>query len=73
MTPPYHDPGTPDLRSPLHFMGWVGRGQWRTLAGGIVFGVIWMVTFAPGWRLMPFGNIVSLTLPGPRPVSVSAE
>ncbi len=46
MTPPYHDPGTPDLRSPLHFMGWVGRGQWRTLAGGIVFGVIWMVAQA---------------------------
>ena len=46
MTPPYHDPGTPDLRSPLHFMGWVGRGQWRTLAGGVVFGVVWMVAQA---------------------------
>lgn len=46
MTPPYHDPGTPDLRSPLRFMGWVGRGQWRTLAGGVVFGVVWMVAQA---------------------------
>jgi ABC-type multidrug transport system fused ATPase/permease subunit len=46
---PYDDPGTPDLRSPLRFLGWVGRGQWRTLLGGVCFGVVWMV----GQALLP--------------------
>ena len=36
---PYEHPGTPDLRSPLSFLGWVGRGQWRTLAVATAFGV----------------------------------
>ncbi len=40
---PYDHPGTPDLRSPLYLLGWVGRGQWRTLAIAIGFGVVWMV------------------------------
>ncbi len=43
---PYEHPGTPDLRSPLSFLGWVGRGQWRTLAVATIFGVTWMVTQA---------------------------
>ena len=43
---PYEHPGTPDLRGPLSFLGWVGRGQWRTLAVATVFGVVWMVTQA---------------------------
>jgi ABC-type multidrug transport system fused ATPase/permease subunit len=43
---PYEHPGTPDLRSPLSFLGWVGRGQWRTLVVAIFFGVLWMVTQA---------------------------
>ena len=43
---PYPDPGTPDLRSPLHFLRWVARGQWRTLVYGVFFGVIWMVSQA---------------------------
>ncbi|MEO6143623.1 MAG: ABC transporter ATP-binding protein, partial [Dermatophilaceae bacterium] len=43
---PYPDPGTPDLRTPLRFLGWVARGQWRTLASGVFFGVIWMVSQA---------------------------
>jgi ABC-type multidrug transport system fused ATPase/permease subunit len=43
---PYEHPGTPDLRSPLSFLGWVGRGQWRTLAVATFFGVTWMVTQA---------------------------
>ncbi len=43
---PYEHPGTPDLRSPLSFLGWVGRGQWRTLAVATAFGVVWMVTQA---------------------------
>ena len=43
---PYEHPGTPDLRSPLSFLGWVGRGQWRTLAVAIAFGVVWIVSQA---------------------------
>src|SRR5450759_380827 len=43
---PYPDPGTPDLRTPLRFLRWVARGQWRTLLFGIFFGVIWMVSQA---------------------------
>ncbi|HEY8654244.1 MAG TPA: ABC transporter ATP-binding protein [Dermatophilaceae bacterium] len=43
---PYPDPGLPDLRSPLRFLRWVARGQWRTLVGGVFFGVIWMVSQA---------------------------
>ncbi|MEP7034771.1 MAG: ABC transporter ATP-binding protein [Actinomycetota bacterium] len=43
---PYPDPGTPDLRTPLRFLAWVARGQWRALLGGVVFGVIWMVSQA---------------------------
>jgi ABC-type multidrug transport system fused ATPase/permease subunit len=43
---PYPDPGVPDLRSPMRFLRWVARGQWRTLLGGVFFGVIWMVSQA---------------------------
>ena len=43
---PYPDPGTPDLRTPLRFLRWVARGQWRTLSWGVFFGVIWMVSQA---------------------------
>ncbi len=43
---PYPDPGVPDLRSPMRFLGWVAHGQRRALAGGVVFGVIWMVSQA---------------------------
>jgi ABC-type multidrug transport system fused ATPase/permease subunit len=43
---PYPAPGTPDLRTPLRFLGWVARGQWRTLVSGVFFGVIWMVSQA---------------------------
>jgi ABC-type multidrug transport system fused ATPase/permease subunit len=43
---PYPDPGTPDLRSPTRLLRWVARGQWRTLLGGVFFGVIWMVSQA---------------------------
>ncbi|MEO3936189.1 ABC transporter ATP-binding protein [Dermatophilaceae bacterium Soc4.6] len=40
---PYDDPGAPDLRSPLRYLVWVGRGQWATLVVAICFGVVWMV------------------------------
>ena len=43
---PYPEPGVPDLRSPMRFLGWVAQGQWRTLLCGIFFGVIWMVSQA---------------------------
>ncbi|HEX7536132.1 MAG TPA: ABC transporter ATP-binding protein [Dermatophilaceae bacterium] len=46
---PYPDPGVPDLRTPIRFLVWVARGQWRTLLSGVVFGVVWMVSQA----LMP--------------------
>ncbi len=43
---PLPDPGTPDLRSPGRYLRWVARGQVRTLAGGVFFGVIWMTAQA---------------------------
>jgi ABC-type multidrug transport system fused ATPase/permease subunit len=30
----------------MRFLAWVARGQWRTLLGGVLFGVIWMVSQA---------------------------
>lgn len=47
---PYADPGTPDTRSPVRFLLWIARGQWRTLAVGVTLGVVWMVAQA----LIPF-------------------
>ena len=43
---PLADPGSPDLRSPARFLLWIARGQARTLAVGMVFGVAWMVAQA---------------------------
>ncbi|HWL38451.1 MAG TPA: ABC transporter ATP-binding protein [Frankiaceae bacterium] len=39
---PMADPGVPDLRSPGRFLLRVLRLQWPTIAGGVVFGVVWM-------------------------------
>ena len=39
---PLADPGTADHRSPGRFLWWLARGQWRTLLGGMFFGIIWM-------------------------------
>jgi ABC-type multidrug transport system fused ATPase/permease subunit len=47
---PFTDPGWPDTRSPTRLLLWVGRHQLRTLAGGVVFGIVWMLAQA----LMPF-------------------
>ncbi|TDC49191.1 ABC transporter ATP-binding protein [Jiangella ureilytica] len=47
---PYADPGVPDTRSRLRFLGWLARAQWRTLVVGAFFGVVWMVSQA----LMPW-------------------
>ena len=43
---PYDDPGQPDLRTPGRFLWWVARRQKRTLALGMVWGVLWMVAQA---------------------------
>jgi ABC-type multidrug transport system fused ATPase/permease subunit len=39
---PLDHPGTADSRSPLRLLWWLARGQWRTLLGGMFFGVVWM-------------------------------
>jgi len=39
---PVADPGVPDTRSPARFLLWIGSHQLPTLAGGVVFGVLWM-------------------------------
>ncbi len=46
---PFSDPGSPDTRTPARFLVWVGLQQIRTLAAGVFFGVLWMVSQA----LMP--------------------
>jgi ABC-type multidrug transport system fused ATPase/permease subunit len=38
--------GRPDRRSPARFLLWLARGQWRTIAGGMAFGVVWMLAQA---------------------------
>ncbi len=47
---PFDDPGTPDTRSPLRLLVWVGLRQSRPLVAGVLFGVVWMVAQA----MMPF-------------------
>jgi ABC-type multidrug transport system fused ATPase/permease subunit len=39
---PLVDPGAPDLRGPWHFLRRVLRLQWLTIAGGALFGILWM-------------------------------
>ncbi len=39
---PLTDPGTPDLRSAFGYLVWIGRRQWRPLALGVTWGVLWM-------------------------------
>jgi ABC-type multidrug transport system fused ATPase/permease subunit len=43
---PVADPGTPDTRSPVRFLLWVGRRQLGTLALVMTFGIIWMLAQA---------------------------
>jgi ABC-type multidrug transport system fused ATPase/permease subunit len=47
---PVADPGRADTRSPARLLVWVGRHQIRTLVGGVLCGIVWMVAQA----LMPF-------------------
>lgn len=39
---PLADPGTPDHRTPARYLLWVASGQKATLAGGMLFGILWM-------------------------------
>jgi ABC-type multidrug transport system fused ATPase/permease subunit len=39
---PLDHPGTADHRSPGRFLWWLARGQWKTLLGGMFFGIVWM-------------------------------
>jgi ABC-type multidrug transport system fused ATPase/permease subunit len=47
---PFSDPGRPDTRSPTRFLLWIGRQQLGTLALGMAFGVVWMLSQA----LLPY-------------------
>jgi ABC-type multidrug transport system fused ATPase/permease subunit len=47
---PLDHPGTADHRSPGRYLWWLAKGQWHTLALGMLFGIIWMSTQA----VMPF-------------------
>jgi ABC-type multidrug transport system fused ATPase/permease subunit len=47
---PLAHPGTADHRSPGRYLWWLAKGQWHTLALGMLFGIIWMSTQA----VMPF-------------------
>ncbi len=46
---PLEDPGTPDTRSPVRFLLWLGKNQWRLVLGAVVFGVGWMLAQALLW------------------------
>src|SRR5918999_1903592 len=46
---PLPNPGEPDHRSPLRYLLWVARRLLPSMAGGMGFGIVWMVTQA----LMP--------------------
>ncbi|HEX5090116.1 MAG TPA: ABC transporter ATP-binding protein [Nocardioides sp.] len=39
---PLDHPGTAVHTSPGAFLWWMARGQWKTLLGGMLFGIIWM-------------------------------
>ena len=43
---PLVDPGIPDSRSPGRYLWWVAKGQKATIAGGVTFGIVWMVAQA---------------------------
>jgi ABC-type multidrug transport system fused ATPase/permease subunit len=47
---PFSDPGRPDTGSPTRFLLWIGRQQLSTLALGMAFGVVWMLSQA----LLPY-------------------
>jgi ABC-type multidrug transport system fused ATPase/permease subunit len=46
---PVSDPGTPDIRSPWHYLAWLVRQQQASVGLGVFWGCIWMISQA----LMP--------------------
>lgn len=46
---PVGDPGTPETRSPLRYLGWLARHQRWLLTLNAVFGIGWMVAQALVW------------------------
>jgi ABC-type multidrug transport system fused ATPase/permease subunit len=46
---PLPDPGEPDHGSPGRYLAWTARTLLRTMVGGMVLGIVWMVSQA----LMP--------------------
>jgi ABC-type multidrug transport system fused ATPase/permease subunit len=46
---PLPDPGEPDHGSPARYLAWIARTLVRTMLGGMVLGIVWMVSQA----LMP--------------------
>ena len=43
---PLVDPGIADSRSPGRYLWWIAKGQKATIAGGVSFGIVWMVAQA---------------------------
>ncbi|MFI5913425.1 ABC transporter transmembrane domain-containing protein [Dactylosporangium sp. NPDC051541] len=43
---PQAEPGEPDSRSAFRYLLWIVRGQLPLIAGGVTFGVLWMVSQA---------------------------
>jgi ABC-type multidrug transport system fused ATPase/permease subunit len=39
---PLSHPGTPLARTPARYLLWIIRGQWVSVAGGVLFGILWM-------------------------------
>ena len=63
---PFPDPGRPDTRSPLRFMAWVAREQWRTQLLGMVTGGFWMLAIA----LIPAQSTVNCAVKSIRPTGM---
>ncbi|MER7275340.1 ABC transporter ATP-binding protein [Dactylosporangium sp. NPDC000244] len=43
---PQAEPGEPDCRSAGRYLLWIARGQLSLIAGGVCFGVLWMISQA---------------------------
>src|SRR6188768_1425157 len=39
---PPADPGIPDDRSATRYLGWLARRTWPSVAGAVVFAIVWM-------------------------------
>ncbi|WP_338486341.1 ABC transporter ATP-binding protein [Streptomyces sp. SCSIO 75703] len=46
MVDAHEDPGTPDARSPVRYLGWLALRQWHRCAWGAVLSSAWMVLLA---------------------------